>query len=125
MKLSERAALLLDSNHAASDAINAENAITPALAAERGDAINEINAISPLAARRDTLYDRLEAGYVKIERGLREGADVTAWEDLWLALLAEYEAVCDQLTADLAAGPAHEAQMPTQAALFSGGGRYQ
>jgi hypothetical protein len=114
MKLSERAALLLDSKPATSDAINAKDAITPRSVAERGDAINEINAKSPLEARRDTLYGRLDAGYVKIERGLREGANVTDWEDLWLALLNEYERVCD----DLMAIPAHVEQVPTQGALF-------
>lgn len=73
-----------------------------------------------LEARRDVLYDRLEAGYVKIERGLREGANVTDWEHLWLTLLNEYEAVCDQLTADLAVPPARPVApaQAAQAALF-------
>lgn len=56
-----------------------------------------------LAARRDNLYRRLEAGYEKIERGLREEShEVTQWEDFWIALLNEYECVCDELTAKLA-----------------------
>lgn len=40
MKLSERAALLLGSKPAASDAINAENAISPLATIEPTDAIN-------------------------------------------------------------------------------------
>ena len=56
-----------------------------------------------LAARRDGLYERLDAGYQRIERGMAEGRDITTWEDLWLTLLNEYEAVCDQLQRDLAA----------------------
>lgn len=56
-----------------------------------------------LEARRDSLYERLDAGYQRIEHGLSEGRDITTWEDLWLTLLNEYEAVCDQLQRDLAA----------------------
>jgi hypothetical protein len=58
---------------------------------------------SALETRRDSLYERLEEGYGRIERGLDEGRDITTWEDLWLSLLNEYEAVCDQLQRDLAA----------------------
>lgn len=56
-----------------------------------------------LESRRDALYERLEEGYGRIERGLDEGRDVTSWEDLWLTLLQEYESVCDQLQRDLMA----------------------
>jgi Arc/MetJ family transcription regulator len=52
-----------------------------------------------LALRRDTLVERLEAGYAKIDAGLAEGRDVAAWEDFWLALLTEYERVDDALRA--------------------------
>jgi len=52
----------------------------------------------------DLLYHRLERGYARIERGLAAGQNVTAWEDLWLALLEEYERVCiDLLQTRLAA----------------------
>lgn len=56
-----------------------------------------------LEKHRDSLYRRLELGYERIERGLAEGSDVTTWEDFWVALLREYEQVCDELQRDLAA----------------------
>lgn len=71
-------------------------------AARRGD-LRRFAERSALEARRDSLYERLESGYQRIERGLGEGRDITTWEDLWLTLLGEYEAVCDQLQRDLAA----------------------
>lgn len=60
-----------------------------------------LEAATALESRRDNLYSRLDADYARIERGLAEGQDVTRWEDLWLALHAEYEAVCDQLQREL------------------------
>jgi hypothetical protein len=56
-----------------------------------------------LEAHRDSLYERLELGYERIERGLAAGEEVTTWEDFWVALLREYERVCDELQRDLAA----------------------
>jgi hypothetical protein len=56
-----------------------------------------------LEQNRDSLYHRLEQGYDRIEHGLAEGNDVTTWEDFWVALLREYEQVCDELQRDLAA----------------------
>jgi hypothetical protein len=61
-----------------------------------------------LAAHRDSLFARLESGYERINQGLREGQDVTSWEDFWIALLKEYERVCQALTEDLAAGKPRE-----------------
>jgi hypothetical protein len=54
-------------------------------------------------AHRDNLYQRLEQGYERIERGLADGSDVTTWEDFWVSLLHEYEQVCDEIQRDLAA----------------------
>jgi hypothetical protein len=52
----------------------------------------------------ELLYHRLERGYARIERGLAAGQNVTDWENLWLALLDEYERVCiDLLQTRLAA----------------------
>lgn len=51
-----------------------------------------------LQAHRDSLYERLELGYERIERGLAQGEEVTTWEDFWVALLREYDRVCEQLT---------------------------
>ena len=77
--------------------------LVPSGAAQgRGD-ISRFAEQTALEARRDGLYERLEAGYQRIERGLDEGRDITTWEDLWLSLLNEYESVCDQLQRDLAA----------------------
>ena len=68
----------------------------------RGD-VQRFSERTALETRRDTLYERLESGYQRIEHGLTDGRDVTTWEDLWLTLLNEYEEVCDQLQRDLAA----------------------
>ena len=54
-------------------------------------------------AHRDSLYQRLEQGYERIERGLADGSDVSTWEDFWVSLLHEYEQVCDEIQRDLAA----------------------
>lgn len=56
-----------------------------------------------LERQRDDLYRRLERGYTKIELGLASGEPVTTWEELWIALLRQYEAVCDELDAARAA----------------------
>lgn len=53
-----------------------------------------------LEHRRQTLYQRLEDGYQRIEAAIREGQDVTRWEDFWVQLLEEYETVCDTLHAE-------------------------
>ena len=53
--------------------------------------------------KRDSLYRRLEDGYLKVEAGLAQGRDMTKWEDLWIALLREYEGICDDLAEKLAA----------------------
>lgn len=55
-----------------------------------------------LEARRDGLYQRLEQGYARIERGLAEGGDTATWEGFWRDLLAEYDRVCDELQRELA-----------------------
>ena len=50
-----------------------------------------------LVEHRESLSHRLEQGYAKIERGLADGQNVTAWEDLWISLLREYERICDEI----------------------------
>lgn len=67
-----------------------------------GEAIPADDGAS-LEARRDSLYERLEVGYARIERGLEEQRDMTSWEDFWLALLNEYEQVCNELQRKVAA----------------------
>ncbi len=60
--------------------------------------IAEVGAV-PATARCQVLEQRLEDGYCRIEQALVEGVDVRAWEQFWLDLLAEYEAVCLDLAA--------------------------
>jgi len=50
-----------------------------------------------LRRQKNRLEQRLEDGYVRIDEAVRQGRDVTAWEDFWLSLLYEYESVCDEL----------------------------
>lgn len=51
---------------------------------------------------RDNLYERLEEGYQRITVALDKGEDAETWKKMWVALLNEYEQVCDQLQRDLA-----------------------
>lgn len=52
-------------------------------------------------SRRLALERRLEDGYRRIDEALLAGSDVERWEEFWIQLLGEYEAVCQDL--DLAA----------------------
>lgn len=58
------------------------------------------------AARREAeiarLYARLTDGYQRIEDAIAHGQDVTAWEDFWIELLHQYEALCDEAESELA-----------------------
>jgi hypothetical protein len=49
-----------------------------------------------LTVQEYTLYRRLEDGDKRIEQARMRGEDVTAWEDFWIDLLHQYEAVCDK-----------------------------
>ena len=70
---------------------------------EGADATPPGDEQATLEARRDNLYQRLERGYTRIERGLAAERDMTSWEDFWIALLREYEQVCDELQRKVAA----------------------
>ncbi|MDQ3693924.1 MAG: hypothetical protein M3464_09880 [Chloroflexota bacterium] len=61
---------------------------------DRGDSLIEPQDLS---AKRATLVRRLDDGYVRIEQAVVNGEDVAAWEDFWLGLLAEYEALSTEL----------------------------
>jgi hypothetical protein len=50
-----------------------------------------------LRVERDKLDQRLADGYQKIDQGILQGNDVAAWEQFWYSLLAEYEAICDEI----------------------------
>lgn len=59
-------------------------------------------SVDELTRLRDSLHERLDAGWAKIEQGERDKRPpdtVDRWEDFWLDLLAEYEAICQQLIA--------------------------
>lgn len=47
-------------------------------------------------SQRQTLRQRLEDGYGRIDQALADGADVAAWETFWIELLHEYELMCDE-----------------------------
>ena len=51
--------------------------------------------LTPADSRQRALAGRLEDGYGRIDQALREGADIAAWEEFWVQLLHQYEAVCD------------------------------
>jgi hypothetical protein len=46
-----------------------------------------------LTERIAKLKERLELGYAKIETAKETGKDTSEWENHWLTLLAEYEAI--------------------------------
>jgi hypothetical protein len=54
-------------------------------------------AIARLVEKRDEYVERLDIGAVKIEYARNEGKDVSSWEDYWIQLLRQYEAVCDKI----------------------------
>lgn len=45
--------------------------------------------------REEQLTQRLEDGYRRISDAVDHGVDVAAWEQFWLDLLSEYEALYD------------------------------
>jgi hypothetical protein len=53
--------------------------------------------ITRLMEKRDEYVTRLDIGAVKIEEARAQGKDVSTWEDYWIQLLHQYEAVCDKL----------------------------
>ena len=53
--------------------------------------------IARLSEKRDEYVERLDIGAAKIEEARSQGKDVTSWEDYWIQLLRQYEAVCDKL----------------------------
>jgi hypothetical protein len=47
--------------------------------------------------RRNSLEQRLDDGYRRIDQASLAGSDVTEWESFWIRLLGEYEDVCREL----------------------------
>lgn len=57
--------------------------------------------VQRLESRRQSLEQRLDDGYRRIDEAALGGADITEWESFWIKLLGEYEDVCRE--SDLAA----------------------
>ncbi len=60
-------------------------------------AVESAPTSTDLLQRRQELEGRLTAGWQRIDDAIAAGRDVRAWEEHWIALLAEYERVCDAL----------------------------
>ncbi len=54
------------------------------------------NEVIGSASRRETLRQRLEDGYGRIDQALADSADIFAWESFWIELLHEYESISDE-----------------------------
>lgn len=54
-------------------------------------------SLEQLKTRRDEYKERLDIGALKIEEARGRGKDVTAWEDYWIQLLRQWEALCDYI----------------------------
>lgn len=62
--------------------------------------MTDLNPPIDIASRRGDaaqLLRRLEDGYARIDEARRSGIDTRTWEDFWVKLLHEYEALCDEL----------------------------
>ena len=55
------------------------------------------DTLKRLIAKRDEYTERLDIGAIKIEQARNQGKDVTIWEDYWIQLLRQFEAVCDKI----------------------------
>ena len=66
----------------------------PSTAMTARDAVSDLE---DLKRRRTALQLRLEDGYQRIEQALKDGKDVTRWEDFWIQLLYEYVRICDTI----------------------------
>ena len=60
--------------------------------------LNQPIEITSRMSEAAQLERRLEDGYARIEAAKFNGEDTSAWEEFWLKLLREYEAICDELT---------------------------
>ncbi len=76
-----------------------ESPVARAKAAREAEARHQekVQLIAKLSEKRDEYVERLDVGAAKIEEARGQGKDVTSWEDYWIQLLHQYEAVCDKL----------------------------
>ena len=54
-------------------------------------------SITTKLSEADVLRQRLEAGHERIGLAKQSGIDTRTWEEFWVNLLHEYEALCDEL----------------------------
>lgn len=59
--------------------------------------LNQPIEISSRSGDAAQLERRLEDGYARIQQAKADGIDTTAWEEFWVKLLLEYQAICDEL----------------------------
>ena len=50
-------------------------------------------------AEVERLVQRLERGFIVIDEARASGRDVREWEDVWIQMLARYEALVERLVA--------------------------
>ena len=65
-----------------------------------------VPSLGELLRRRETLEHRLNDGDVHIRNASRDGVDTSAWEDLWVSLLHDYEMVCRAIESQRSGLPA-------------------
>lgn len=53
--------------------------------------------IARLEEKKGEYVERLDIGAAKIDDARHQGKDVTLWEDYWIQLLRQYEAVSNKL----------------------------
>lgn len=58
-----------------------------------------VATVHDLSSHRDAVARRLDDGYARIDHAIANGEDVRTWEEFWVTLLAEYEALSDELSA--------------------------
>lgn len=64
--------------------------------AQDNDRPGSIAAPEKRSHQGEHLALRLDDGYRRISDSLADGGDIQAWEEFWIALLAEYEALLDE-----------------------------
>jgi hypothetical protein len=61
--------------------------------------VTQLQSRVELEERRDLLRNRLEDGWTRLDEAEAAGQHRPEWDDFWLQLLAEYEAICRQIDA--------------------------
>ncbi len=59
-------------------------------------AATSVDRQAELETEIQRLVGRLEDGFDKISEAALNGQDTTRWEDVWIKLLADYEALYDE-----------------------------